>query len=89
MAHTPGPWMAIKSPSPLNPDSFGVIAVDPMRGRIDSQLQGMTEDNAHLIAAAPELLEALHEIRDHLYTKQDIARCRAIATEVIAKAEGC
>lgn len=62
--HTPRPWQA----KHIQPDGtqlvppgygWGVVAVEPMRGRIDSSISGMKEDDARLIAAAPELLEAL------------------------------
>jgi glycogen synthase len=41
---------------------WAILAVEPMRGRIDSQLTGISEADARLIAAAPELYEALKSI---------------------------
>lgn len=55
---TPGPWQAIRLSGGFGAEGWGVIAVDPMRGRIDSQISGMSEGNARLCAAAPELLRA-------------------------------
>ncbi len=41
-------------------------------------------------AAKPkaELLDLCQEIADHMYEKQDYARCRVMAREIIAKAQG-
>ncbi len=62
MNHTPGPWKAIKG-NDMWPDAgWGVIAVDPMRGRVDSQIAGMKEEDARLCASAPDMLKALERI---------------------------
>lgn len=60
---TPGPWEAKqiqKDATALVPPGrgWGIVAVMPMRGRIDSSVHGMSEDDARLVAAAPDLLEA-------------------------------
>lgn len=56
---TPGPWSVIKGRH-FYEDRFGVeIKGDDFS--IQPQM-GMTEANAHLIAAAPELYEALEEL---------------------------
>ncbi len=78
--HTPGPWAVYF-------DDDGV----EIRG--DGDVMGMTingsemESNAHLIAAAPELLDmlkTLHKNRKELPTEMQWQR----ASELIAKAEG-
>jgi hypothetical protein len=50
--HTPGPW-ELRGPR-LVTDKNGVIIAENI-----SSNEGTSEANAHLIAAAPELLEAL------------------------------
>ena len=57
MTHTPGPWKYLHTPAwnvwmifPCNTNSY-------QESLIASHVNG--EDNAHLIATAPELLEAL------------------------------
>ncbi len=60
--NTPGPWIPqqVVTKHYGTPDhGWGIIAVEPMRGRIDSSITGMTKADAHLIAAAPDLYEAL------------------------------
>jgi len=90
--HTPGPWKAIPCPSPMDKSAFGVAAVEPMRGRIDSSLQGMTEANARLIAAAPDLLEACKQLVNAAYKpcghQYDCICAGDLARAAIAKAEG-
>jgi len=90
--HTPGPWEAI----PVGPaEGWGVVAVNPI---IDSSITGMSEANARLIAAAPDLLEALTAFaqmwgsRDaHSTSKRSQARRADLWDKVnsaLAKAEG-
>ena len=95
--HTPGPWEVLRV------DNILAIMPDPIRGKPDSFLgiatvqehdeersAGRIEANARLIAAAPELLEALKAI-----TKVNMEsavliyqRMEEIARAAIAKAEG-
>ncbi len=89
MSHTPGPWRAITISTKTygSPEhGWAVIADEPMRGRIDSALTGMRLDDAKLIAAAPDLLEALKNIEN------DDGRIPAtiwkMRNDAIAKAEG-
>lgn len=88
--HTPGPWKAT---------AFSVVEANP---RIPGETQTICEmaspwntenyrANARLIAAAPELLEALQELEKvesspHSETKRFLAREQARAA--IAKAQG-
>lgn len=86
--HTPGPWAARKDPEGLAivggsgeypglPEYVGMI----------KNIYGRDEANARLIAAAPELLEALKEIHadTSLWWTPGM---REKVRKVIAKAEG-
>jgi len=96
MKHTPGPWMAMLKP-------FGGFTIAPLKGggrreigsvlfrhdKID--IVSEVDANARLIAAAPELLEALKEqieprSKGWKVTDWDIRDANARAA--IAKAEG-
>lgn len=83
MKHTPGPWG-------LNIDTVCIrdgVSVQPVTHHMDSQ--GMAD--ARLIAAAPELLEALKAMRDAFWgTSHNEAEDAAneMARAAIAKAEG-
>ena len=61
--HTPGPWKAVdKRP---NSPGFSIFSGSQYIGFIgDSDSKTNCAGNAHLIAAAPELLEALEQIID-------------------------
>ncbi|KJJ61529.1 hypothetical protein RT21_20025 [Pseudomonas sp. 10B238] len=65
--HTPGPWIVDGSDiSPANDVGLGICAISPVDlGGAKVWHHGVeTYANAHLIAAAPELLEALTELAD-------------------------
>ncbi len=68
--HTPGPWAVIETKCEFG--GCGVIAIEPMRGRIDSAITGLTQGNAHLIAAAPNLLEAAEAVREFYQQNFDV-----------------
>jgi hypothetical protein len=55
MTHTPGPWKVMGEDVVLMRDEREVVA---WVGDIDGQMI----DNAHLIAAAPDMLEAMEEV---------------------------
>lgn len=64
--HTPGPWET------CDPEDYGdydgncrVILGDDLRVAVVLGVDGENEANAHLIAAAPDLLEALHECAEY------------------------
>ncbi len=59
---------------------------DHMRRGQTSFCGGPKDADRHLIAAAPELLEALIECRDHLYVFEDMGRCRELANAALSKA---
>ena len=81
MKYTPGPWQR---------DGLTVYALDERRrNRFSTQLQhdfsGITreelEANAHLIAAAPELLEAVRKCRSALASTNHATYCNAEETD--------
>ena len=93
--HTPGTWIAKRM---RNGETNGDFDIDSVSGHfIAESIGGMDieeeEANAHLIAAAPELLDALKQI-ERLSREADsnLVDVRAmlgdIARDAIAKAEG-
>lgn len=81
-AHTPGPW-ALRG--------YQIRAENGLGKHVATYQVG--EADGRLIAAAPELLEALKEVAagrlDHEHGLDDFHdRARAIARAAIAKAEG-
>lgn len=90
MAHTPGPWKAYVGRRPsVYAEGYGNINLLTTRNGFQkgTSPRGLEQAkaDANLIAAAPELLEALKEMLD-LYIWDSDASDRAKA--VIAKAEG-
>ena len=83
--HTPGPWIA---------DGDLILAADNWRvascHRFPNNDDTARPANARLIAAAPELLEALQAIAgtDPVDSARDPQHLVAIARAAIAKAEG-
>lgn len=60
--HTPGPWIVDGDDiSPAHDETLGICAISPVDvGGGKGWFRGVqTHSNAHLIAAAPDLLEAL------------------------------
>jgi hypothetical protein len=93
---TPGPWTAV-------PTTFGPIDIVLADGRDVVTVYGGGTDNkkanAHLIAAAPELYEALqitmqrldsanHDSFDGVWLEEDFARQTKEARAALAKARG-
>ena len=90
-AHTPGPWEVVDG------RRIGVILPNAIGGGYDSHCIAVTQESAHinaeanarLIAAAPELLEALKAIKDHPNTRYEVeAQLGESTWNAIAKAEG-
>lgn len=84
--HTPGPWaIYVKTPSDvvirkISKDGYELCAI----ARVSSGYA-----NTHLIAAAPELLEALQKIAGNTYDEwTNGAEAARIARAAIAKATG-
>ena len=89
MSYTPGPWVVhpLKATVDAAHDG-GMLPICAMLWPTEERSEDETEDNADLIAAAPDLLEALQELLDHVdahcVTVGDCNQARA----AIAKAEG-
>lgn len=87
--HTPGPWEAEAENIYIGPDrvyqQWGVIASNT--GICTTGSRDVSEANARLIAAAPELLEALKRAVAHNESPNDYDWIGA-AVLAIAKAEG-
>ena len=85
--HTPGPWKhgeTTMTRGRIYGDGLLVATLDPPR--LEEEV-AMKAADAHLIAAAPELLDmlkTLHKNRKELPTEMQWQR----ASELIAKAEG-
>lgn len=100
MSHTPGPWTVedLRTGSPFAKDWRGigpnvVTAAGYERGGEPVAGVYISEANARLISAAPDLLEALQELiydyrRDSRETRWHIADVLAPALRAIAKARG-
>jgi len=106
MKHTPGPWNIQDLTKTWNGKEgdwhggFRLAASDNcclgIIGHVDARYKHQAKANAHLIAAAPEILEALKEITQHAFDddtpnehiREDFERMRDIAFDAIAKAEG-
>ena len=76
--HTPGPWGFEESTKTIRavPQNYWLATMDSWDGAVDH------EANARLIAAAPDLLEALEEMVDESINREVKARA------AIAKARG-
>ena len=85
MTHTPGPWRVTEdllNDFPAIVDAKGErVAVQPL---ICPQSKPVKRANAGLIAAAPEMLEALERILAEGLTEET----RAVAEEALRKARG-
>ena len=81
-AHTPGPWFARKDPNALDNDDW-CVGTGPEN--ID-KVAVCSACDAHLIAAAPDLLEALKELRGWYQEHSGLPACAANAA--ISKATG-
>ena len=84
--HTPGPWRAAPQPGQtvgVHTFTHCVMAGD------DALADTLTEADAHLIAAAPDLLAACKAVRD-LVEFHDVPRAEIwqIIDAAVAKAEG-
>jgi hypothetical protein len=85
--HTKGNWKTILDPTmcTVTSDVFGGICQIPHMGKHKEE----HEANALLIAAAPELLEALKELLECDYTSGTHLYCAQVkAKEAISKATG-
>lgn len=92
--HTPGPWKAFNCIGPRILKNWHIQA-DELKGRPVSTIADIGDGdaaNAHLIAAAPELLEALVAALRYLEIHADCPRTRNFISlqlkPAIAKAKG-
>jgi hypothetical protein len=71
--HTPGPWTALQEPSLSRwRIGAGFAAADSVAAVYATNVDGITEANARLIAAAPELLDALRAL--HAFASRMVER---------------
>ena len=84
--HTPGPWKATKDPDSIRGDDY-CIGMETDVARID-RVAVCSECDASLIAAAPELLEALELVLRDCLDSEGLAAAYAKARSAIAKATG-
>ena len=92
--HTPGPWKPYQVQNAINGeplDKWGVAEANPqypmLPHSVTSKNDGtLTEPDARLIAAAPDLLATLKAAEPHLYMATD--GIRQAVRAAIAKAEG-
>ncbi len=91
--HTPGPWVARPDPNALLPDDWCVGIGDSL-ANID-KVAVCSERDARLIAAAPDLLDALQALCEYAETSDDCQYgtlstkfVRDVALPAIAKATG-
>ncbi|EGT4307680.1 hypothetical protein AUM89_21550 [Cronobacter sakazakii] len=91
---TPGPWVASKTDRGIGPickdddQSYGMIL--PVAWVEFDERPGVHQANANLIAAAPDLIEALNSIME-LQTRGYVVlgdKCTEMARAAIAKAIG-
>lgn len=93
--HTQGPWTSDKAGGVIAADGFSVgIAFQKASTRVEYEEGGWLERdavaNARLMAAAPELLEALRELLDSMDANGSCQyeTLRAAGRDAIARAEG-
>lgn len=88
-AHTPGPWVALCEPT-LSRYRIGAgfAAAESVAVVYMAKVDGVTEANARLIAAAPDMLAALREADSLLDSASIEGQTRNMIRAAIAKAEG-
>jgi hypothetical protein len=93
--HTPGPWVAKPDPNACQPDDW-CVGLSGSEANID-KVAVCSKQDAHLIAAAPDLLEALKKVNDAAcYASEEDTETREaallmigqLARAAIARAEG-
>lgn len=94
MAHTPGPWKVVDRFYVWTDDDVGCEVAKVCDENLDDDMLGQADADARLIAAAPELLEALIAAKgtiEYLLANSDngpAENCIEIIADAIAKAEG-
>lgn len=86
--HSPGPWRVV----PTAPDdALSCIPVAKRDGEVVADVEPLddADDNARLIAAAPELLEALTQMLvNSAFDGKSYRDCHKQALAAVAKAKG-
>jgi hypothetical protein len=85
--HTPGPWTG----HTFNGSKFGLIVNHELQqpiANIEPDLTEETEANINLIAAAPDLLEALEALMETRFGGLPSSEVLELAGAAIAKARG-
>ena len=93
--HTPGPWMIVAAGDIVRAEPHGKFVAwtrsDPSKETLDgyfaTDMAENTKANARLIAAAPELLEALHQLLSAGNNWKDYHEAANYSRAAIAKAE--
>ena len=109
--HTPGPWVAktitdpdtnclniaVGTPPKDYLDNFDTVVCLDIRGngRFNKEIREVAEANAHLIAAAPELLKTLIDLVPYIKECEQLGQIhpiqaqaiREVVTTALAKAE--
>ena len=94
MAHTPGPWKVADRFYVWTDDDVGCEVAKVCDENLDEDMLGQADADARLIAAAPELLEALIAAKgtiEYLLANSDngpAENCIEIIAAAIANAEG-
>jgi hypothetical protein len=84
MTHTKGPWLAVQARHG-DDSTWRVVILKKNRVQVLTRVQTLKPSDAHLIAAAPDMLEALEVIvKDWEGEPEDMFW----ATAAIAKAKG-
>ena len=89
-AHTPGPWIVSHDPDAYSDDDY---CIGPPDGKVD-QIAVCSKRDAALIAAAPDMYEALKAVAANIDraelnlrpTEDDVAALRAQVRAALAKA---
>lgn len=84
--HTPGPWEKGKGNTITKSDGLKITLKSPQAAAPEAETEERISHDARLIAAAPELLEALIELRD--FYRNFTGMPAAKANSVIKKALG-
>ncbi len=77
MQHTPGPWKCVGTLGPQsNPSIRGPEVIEDTRGQRLANIAGLwktpqSEANGRLMAAAPDLLDALNTMLTHMGMDED------------------
>lgn len=89
MSHTPGPWKVVDRLYVWTDDAVGCEVAKVCDENIDDDMLGQCDADARLIAAAPDLLDAVEELLIYLadWDDPDNETCQR-ARAAVAKAKG-